>query len=84
MDNTASSKKNILYVTLPGSRMGQIGFSADPAGFGVLLLVPMLSFELMSGISLNLHGYIVGTNLEANLIFVTLTLFLRSQEDLNM
>ena len=43
--------------------MGHIGFSADPVGVGVPLLVPTISLERMGGLSLNLYGYIVGTSL---------------------
>ena len=37
----------------------------------------MLSLEQMSGISPNLQGYMVGTSLGADKIFVTLTSFSR-------
>ena len=50
----------------------------------VQYLVPMISLELIVGISPNLHGFIIGRSLKADKILVILTSFSRSQEDFNM
>ena len=62
-------------------RGGHIVFSADPVGVPLRVYVPMIFLEPMGGISPNLHGYLIRISLRADLISVTLTLFLRSQED---
>ena len=47
-------------------------------------LAPTISLEPVDGIPPNLPGYIIGTNLRADQVLVTLTPFSSSQEDLDI
>ena len=63
--------------------LGHVMFFDDLQHIFRVSLICRISLEPKSEFSPNLHSYSNRTSLRADLILVTLTLFSRSQEDLN-